>query len=739
MSVKEAPSALSLRGIGQRSANCVPGLNHLLRMGFPLEGVKLGVWENISYTREDQVTVIESELGTVLSREHHRTAPEPSEQSYVAEGSERGYAGGDDPNDSWDSEIDPNLAQSILDEYTTVRVRSSDFFKTMKTLRVAEILGREQPKVLEWNADLIRLQDPLPAHILRPGGYEGKREIYFSQIKDPGLREYVVENHTYWGSCLQKLCKDGSTLKGVFALTLRRRLRSFLRGGPDVAVKAHHRELLQSDQTPKDSQRRCERLIECLKTVDGMFYQRFLIDPTENWTWDRYDMFILGNLDVLITDEFLDGEPTEFALNLTTAYGALKSDRKMLKKLGHLHDLDSFSPSQQWLGQLAETIKLMPTEGSPEYTRALGILSQTRGAGTPPPIVVLRSKIQFLETVSVKPAPLTETVKGLLDVSIDRIISSVPDEALTGLATAARIKVTSSACYEYTVKEGGTAEAINDLVYLGEAGRPVQILDLATGKLLERKTLADMTVGEYIFWRSLEEVLSTPLDELTRLKLVMVSEPGKARTVSKGAACLKIVLDVVNKMVAKPFAKAFPSSASGMEKSNHGWNVYKEFFTGPLSDMVFSLHSDERTKVDEHTTDVEIVWETVYGSSTDFHTATDFANQEMGWKCARAMMLKVGIPKLLMGIVKAACFSPRTIEFAASGALRRYGTPLPDGRNVLVVERGVMMGDPLTKIVLHMINMGVRQLVASLVQGLPPGTARSAEIAEVIAAGADYI
>ena len=200
---------------------------------------------------------------------------------------------------------------------------------------------------------------------------------------------------------------------------------------------------------------------------------------------------------------------------------------------------------------------------------------------------------------------------------------------------------------------------------------------------------------------------------------------------------MKIVLDVINKLVAKPFAKAFPSSASGMEKSNHGWNVYKAFFTGALRDMVFTPSNEEVTTLGDDAEIRDITWETVYASSTDFDTATDFMSHEVAWICARGLMTKVGIPRLLMGIVRATCFHERTIEFTGTGALKSWGTTLDESTRLATIRTGVMMGDPLTKVVLHMVNMLTREISEAILNGLPVSTHHAFEIQTMVSRALD--
>jgi len=303
------------------------------------------------------------------------------------------------------------------------------------------------------------------------------------------------------------------------------------------------------------------------------------------------------------------------------------------------------------------------------------------------------------------------------------------------LQTAAAIRVTTSACYEHTVDDRGTAQAINDIVWESQLGRKVRILDLETGILLRLASCEECTVGEYIFWRSLEEVLATDLKELKKLKLVMIRDPGKARTVTKGRACLKIVLDVVNKLTAKPFAKAYPSSTSGLEKANHGWNLFKSFFTGDLKQMVFQSEATEELPFHERQILLNTIWKTVFALSTDYETATDLFRHDIGGEIGDKLMLKIGIPSVLRGIVNATCFEPRTVEFTASGGLSNVGNTLNEKENVVTVVNGIMMGDPLTKILLHTINMCVRTLAEKVIDHrfLSTAFANAAEVNRHIA------
>jgi len=709
LSSKSTPSCMLLKGMGDNLLRNRDALNSLLEMGFPLVGLGPSGWENITYSKDD---VINIDNRSVLSRQ---SAPEerPPVNPYIEEDvrSDQFSANvaSDDQTASYD--VDPNLAAYLIDNYSQIRIKSDDFFDVSSAKVLAGMMGKQSPIVLEWISGNVRIQDPVPLHILRKGGYDGKSPLQLARIKDTNLIKFVIFEHTFWGSALERMSRnpnDGKLFE--FSTAFKKRINAFIDCKDDPSVQKKYHSVLQVRVKPPSLQQRIERLIECLKTVDGMFIQRFLINPTEGWTWEKFDMYILGNLSVLITDEFLDGELTALGMQVPSNYSALKGARKLLKHHGHLES-DDFRPEgglPDWLNQLEIPWRSFKKADGHRKTMILGLLSQTRGAGRPPPIVLLQSKEKFLKIVSAEPPPLEPGVKELLHLISDTIVSEIKDEHLTGMQTAARITVSSAACYERMVSEDGTAQAINDLVWDADAGRKVKIYDLWTGKVVKLDVKSNMTAGEYIFWRCLEEVLKLPLEELTKISLVMVTEPGKARSVTKGRACLKIVLDVVNKLVAKPFIKAFPTSASGMEKSNHGWNFFKGFFMEPGRSLVFDPVKVE-TKIVAETYMYESVYKPVFCSSTDFDTATDWMRHDVASILANRVMSKCGIPSMLRGIVNACCFNPRTLEFSATGELAKFGKPISESRNAIQVVNGVMMGDPLTKIVLHMVNMCVRR------------------------------
>jgi len=498
-------------------------------------------------------------------------------------------------------------------------------------------------------------------------------------------------------------------------MTLKNRLNRFLSGGPDPLWTSEEKRIIsRGEWKTRDRGARSLRLIELLKTVDGVFAQRFLANPAEVWTWERFDLFILGTLSLLLGDEFLDGELPLEAIDIRTSYSTLKWTRKWFKQASHrdLLERETKPPPEgmEWSRLHWRTWKVLQGAKGHERLLIIGVLSQTRGCGTPPPLVVLQAKRTFLQTVSLEPPEESVTVRTLRRMAIEEVIENLPIAAVTGLSTKSRVTVTSAACWEKTRREGGTTEQIKEMIGGVDPMSQVPVRNLDTGSVEAWKFQDDFdTVGELIFWVCLDRVLHTPPVELRKAFLTVVKEPGKARSVTKARACLKIVLDLVSKLCSEPLAKGIRSSQSGMSASNHGWNFFNSFSNEIERNEVFHLLRREETTFEGYVERTD-TFEDIFVSSTDYKNATDSLLHVVAKDLGVPWMTKCGIPKVLQGIVIETCYKPREIFFKASGLLEDLGESVDGDIHKITLRQGVLMGDPLTKPVLHLINVCDRLL-----------------------------
>jgi len=585
-----------------------------------------------------------------------------------------------DTGDVSDQEEDLSESEYIDEGDVTKAARSSATFEYSNPFLIMALLsycsqkGVKPPEVHYWSSPIHRLQDHIPKKLM-PASWEGgsKGHVMFHRIRSLEAKMDFLTSRTFWGHRLARMCYSVKDDERSFAAFLLKRLKCFLSGKGDPLFS--QKRGLGAGSADADPAQRAKRLIQLLLTVDGIAMQKMLACPEVMWDWEKFDLNIIGNLAHLLGDEFHSGGLTEEHLDHTTAYESLKRVRKLFKSVSHREEengLERMEGTPPWLFQFKPYYELvLGYTDKMQYCVSSGILSQSRGCGTPPPIVIAKSKMKFLNLIQTEPEPLTRVQAQVIQESLERIISKVPDHALKN--TRFSVNVTNSASLEKTREEGGTVAAIKEILSGAQYGRKVFIHDLNTGKVKTSKTLEESTPGEYIFHRCLEEVLATPPELLRTAYALVVKEPGKGRTVTKGPACLKIVLDVVSKIVSRSLTKAFESSRSGMERSNHGWNLFRDQFRGPLKDKIFEVEKHSKVNIggaSEETT----TFKDCFVSSTDYETATDYMHHSVALLIGRAWMLKCGIPKLLYRLVEQICFKPRKILFKGTSVFEKVGT-----------------------------------------------------------------
>jgi len=722
LSVKQVPSALLLRHPGNSSIR--RNLDELLQAGFHIEELDdKGYWRPVfgadtpwfTGLSASQVSVVSSLLNSVKDENARLGLNTAQEESF-----EESLDQPDDDSDITSEEEDQFESNNPAYHSTgrgIFRFCMVDPFKAQAAVELAVREGRKPPELVVWSGDVYRLQDDIPKRLLG-SKYQGKgrKGSKFYSLRDGNVQMHVITKHTHWGAQLLEWVLDRSCVEHGWAKRLHKKIKYFLAGMHDPSWTSSKREVFYGvNPEIRERRKRSLRFLQMLKTIDGVFVQKYLAYPEAGWSWHKYDRFILGMISVLLPEEFHDGEISEVAIEtVKSAYASIKEVRKHFK--------DSADRRR-----VSDLVTVMKSESDPihriflvEYNwyslerdtyRELmirGYLSQTRAAGTPPPIESIRSRIKFIETVTVNSVPLSIEEDRILSGAIGKLLSDLPDDAFFGLQTKAGVRITTAASFEKTRAEGGSAQAVNDYLYEANIGRKARILNLNDGTVIEEKLLSELTVGEYIFWRSLENVLATPIESLREAFMVGVSEPGKTRVVTKARVSLKVVLDLVNGICSWPLAKGFESSLSGMTRESHGWNFFKEFFKH--ASELFQVKTRERTQTGAANFIEEMHYQDVFVSSTDYKTATDNLDHNVARKIGTAWMSKCGIPAVLKGIVVAVCYHPRTIFFSATGCMKGYGDPVKgvDSINKILLRKGVLMGDPLTKVVLHLINILVR-------------------------------
>jgi hypothetical protein len=620
------------------------------------------------------------------------------------------------------------------------RIEYEDFFRIVSGRFLADYQRRDvTPRVIIWYGDVLRLQDPQDPKIFRWekfGRTRPKNKIRFEDVKSWEIKLDFLWRHTHWGNALIQLCEeekrveadpllipDGCKKAPTTARTLKKVISSFFKGEPDPRwTKEFQERIYPKERKPSDRNVRSRRFLEMLKTVDGVFSQRFTSFPHEEWTYEKYDLFVLGLIWELISDEFLDGQLTGFAQAIDTRFAELKSARGEFKyhagrdSMSDISNTALFSRRGRWLRSLFLPLYQRWERTTDEVQKVYlhGVLCQTRCAGKPPPLSKLQTKKKTLLVLTTPDDTNPVKVK-IVGAIMEELIKELPDHAFTGLGTKAGISATSSACWEHTQREEGTLQALQDICNDRAHGVRAKTFDLNTGTPLGFLDDTE-SEGTYIFWRCFEEVIHMPPEERKKASLVITDEPGKNRAVTKAVACVKVVFDFVNKICSVPLERGFDSSHSGMKKANHMWNFFKDFEQKPIRDILFS---EKSRKVDEynHSMRIEVEYEDVFGVSTDYETATDYISHLIGKVIAYPWMLKCGIPKVLRDLVCEIAFQSRPIYFSGDIGVGKYiGEENGIPKFFIETTRGVLMGDPLTKVVLHFTNIVSRRLAWRIFQ-----------------------
>ena len=601
-----------------------------------------------------------------------------------------------------------------------LRLKYCDPFKLFAKRELDQLRGNKPRDLVVWYGDSYKITDPIPPSLLQKGGKDMekgiRKSIPFHQIADDEVKLNVILRSTHWGHRLHMLSKGKASYLKEWSLMLIRRISSLLTGQPDPMWTEDQVDEFYVTRDVRRRSTRSLRFIELLQTITGVFVQRYLTIPEEVWTWEKFDMFNLKNLWYLIGDEFFDGELTDKSATLTTYYKTLKRSRKDFKSNisnqglhRYLKDGDMFHGELPlWLrSQRPVFDAVLGRPYSEHQVYQIGLLSQSRGVGTPPMIDVVQSQMKFSATLQLDAIPLNQERENAIRFGMETICQNLPDYALTGLTTKAIITLTTSACLGSKVSDGGTTQAISDEINGLEPGYKIPIRDLNTGSILSYSERESLEMGERIFWHCIQRILETDPRELRKADMVVISEPGKSRCVTKGTAYLKVITDVVSKICSWPLKKGIESSTSGMSKESHGWEFFKSFFKTDEPNLF------EVAKKDKGPAGSNIIRETykdVYVSSTDYETATDYLDFQVAEIVADYWMRKCGIPLILQGIVRETSYKPRYITMRVNHPLRNIGVHVGENLRMITTRRGVLMGDPLTKPVLHLINVLTRVL-----------------------------
>lgn len=497
------------------------------------------------------------------------------------------------------------------------------------------------------------------------------RRVSFYDLPRIWEAQKVLMEGTHWFPRLMgKKTEAGNSIHGKAVLRLLAGLRSYT--GPEETW-----QLVKFKVTSQG----VNKLRNILATVDGLVMQLVLsFFETDFLTWERLDQVINCLITQLLPDYFRSDEADVSRLS---TFEKVKKLRKAIKMAG-------FNPQSsaadinvpQELSFFRTICNMLGSSKAPLNMDRIMTLSQTRASGVPPRSVFLKTKRKLREVLQTPPDPQRwHDVAFYVGHGIDQlhsdVMSSMPETQresfFSHCLTKAKISLSDSGEFFTKTAEGGKLEAtrkvLSDLKQVEEINLETGV---KTGNILNYE---NSTVGEMIFHWACSHFLDRKRVYSTNVMSVrvsLVSELGKYRGITVSHLAHSVLLHVASHVLLE-YLSRIPSSRSGVSAANHAWNFFKLLsHKNPVANFIFD--------------------EDAYVFSTDWEDATNYCDHAVAQGLINRLMHQLGFPNWYRQTVTFALCAPRQVEFVdeETGLLECYYT-----------TRGVLMGDPVTKVILH--------------------------------------
>jgi len=536
---------------------------------------------------------------------------------------------------------------------------------------------REQGSV-EVCFDHANLEDEYLPRALTGGG----KRLNFIDLPDGQAVNDLLYRGTYWYRSLWKKGKPSMTV--IYIL--------------EAATNSEGKieNLLMSKTSPQHLSRVRNAITNC----DGVLQTLSLAwagksGPWEQWSYvDRVILFLITGF---MKDLHFAGRfgYTDFYSKVKKARGAIKSFIAKEVKLSPSDLGEDMFPYIDLLGYLNHPLETR------RQVQDLAILSQTRSIGLPPVSYREEAYQKFYKRAIQEEEPLSELSRTLLEDALYDVLSGLTDreDFYTIVARAQvneKVSLSNSSDLLSPKSEGGK---INSSYHLLHQSLPIQEFNLETGEELNSWITLDMlregksTIGQALFHLSFKRfefakrkgVSSDPL--LFVVKPVAVPVPGKVRIATAShplhAAFLQPLAQVM-----KPALKHFESAKAGMSKQHHMWEFLKRI--RPEMVDVASVQSKPRNREN-------------WFYSEDWEAATDNQSRESSHICMLALGRTLGVPSRYLELAVWALTAPRINRIDPKEGVR-------DVPSQFVSKRGILQGDPVTKIALqfsHIISLSI--------------------------------
>jgi hypothetical protein len=506
-------------------------------------------------------------------------------------------------------------------------------------------------------------------------------------------------------------------------------------------------------------------ITQAIHTLNGILVKKFMAfcpESTRYQDYGRQTAYLFRDLltDYLHPIVFKDGKPVE-PDGLT--YSELKKFLNVVKKTFH-----KFQPEKraEWLDfefkskslrrmfnevtrlkelVLSKTLVGLDYTESPAWFFRCTTLCQTRVLGYLPDCIAEAKRRQFRDTVS-RPVekPPKENIRLIkLAVTDELSRAGVPRDFLSNqrmrdtessdrfreAMSAIELPLKGSASTDHFVREGGKIEDARIVINLAIDNKwKIPIRDLHDHEVLDTFTVdridetSDYDYVRPLFWVSYTVILNHMVNkgfyprqlyyplwngsvlyepDPMLAKIVHISEPGKERNLTKSSGFLAWFLTPASKITQDTLA-VLPEHEAGLRASSHEWRHQKRISSlSGESHFIYNI-LDGKTM------------EGIVQSFKDWTESTDFIGKYIGWAHLSALFKYIAFPEGYAHLIAHAIMEPQPVtEVVAYRNLENEDGYEPVHWSGQIRE-GYMMGNPMTKTILHLIHVSERNVVRAL-------------------------
>jgi hypothetical protein len=542
--------------------------------------------------------------------------------------------------------------------------------------------GLNIPKIeVCWNS-LDLWESKLPRELSRLDN-----RVLFEDMPTVWHAQTVLFKGTYWFRRLMRKDNGRSQINGVAILRM-------LAGKSTFSGKEQVYELVKLPLRKSG----CHKLRSILATVNGLVMQLVLSFPMweELLSWDRMDQIINCLICQLIPDYFR-GDTEKLS-----SYEKIKRLRGAIKEQGFnpVGDISSIDIPRE-MSFFKVITDFMSDRKTPIDMYRVMVLSQTRASGVPPRSVYLKSLQKIKVTLTEPPDRsryervkfyVAEAIEMLHQEMVESIGSESESERFWArVISRAKVSLSDSGEFFTSSDSGGKLEAARKILV---ANKEILEINLETGEYTGRVLTEEDSVGIRLFHWACGQFRDrkTVYDRnVMSVRISLVAELGKYRAITVAHLAHAILLHVLSHVLLE-YISAIPSSRSGVGAANHAWNFFKRLsHKNPAGNFIF----DEDT----------------YLFSTDWEEATDWMDHLISQLMCNRLCNCVGIPTWYRQTAVFALCAPRQVEEIdpEEKILSRYFT-----------TRGELMGDPVTKVILHLAHLVARYAAAKQLREMVP-------------------